>query len=152
MGVPYLNIHYQLTQSDLSALKYTICLFLSYLFLCSCTWGSAILVVSGAHLPALVILQSAKDAFPSKLWFLGLKSTNLYNDSTLKCNTFAPFYTGVWVCVCVSAHLCTLVCMPHVLMDELELELSKGLDLICRAGNRLACFEESLRIWKLLEN
>lgn len=97
MGVPYLNIHYQLMQSDLSAPKYTICLFLSYIFLCSHTWRSAILVVSGAHLAALVTLQSAKDAFPSSPDFSGFKSANLYNVSTLKCNALTPFYTGVCV-------------------------------------------------------
>lgn len=64
MGVPYLNIHYQLMQSDLSAPKYTICLFLSHIFLCSHTQISAILVVSGAYYSCTSYSAISRGAIP----------------------------------------------------------------------------------------
>lgn len=40
-------------------------------------------------------MQSAEEAFPSKSWFLEFNSTDIYNGSTLKCDIFTLFYTGV---------------------------------------------------------
>lgn len=69
MGVPYLNIHYQLMQSDLSAPKNTICLFLSYIFLCSHTPVSAILVVSGAYYSCNSYSAISSGGIPFQAWF-----------------------------------------------------------------------------------
>lgn len=41
-------------------------------------------------------MQSAEEAFPSKSWFSEFNSTNIYNGSTLKCDTFTLFDTGVY--------------------------------------------------------
>ena len=100
MGVPYLNIHYQLLQSDLSAPKYTICLFLSYIFLCSHTWISAILVVSRVYYSctSYSVISKGGIPFPSPD-FQNLTAPTFIMALSLM---FTCFCTGVCMCVCVS--------------------------------------------------
>lgn len=99
MGVPYLNIHYQLMQSDLSAPKHTICLFLSYILLCSHTQISAILVVSGAYYSCTSYSAISGKGIPFQvLIFSEFNNTNVYEDSTPTCDSFTLFCTGVCVC------------------------------------------------------
>lgn len=99
MGVPYLNIHYQLMQSDLSAPKYTICLFLSYIFLCSHTWISAILVVSRVYYSctSYSVIREGGIPFPSPD-FQNLTAPTFIMALSLM---FTLFCTGVCMCVCV---------------------------------------------------
>lgn len=102
MGVPYLNIHYQLMQSDLSAPKYTICLFLSYIFLCSHTWISAILVVSGAYYSCTSYSAISKGGipFPSPD-FQNLTAPAFIMALSLMWYIHAFLHRCVCMCVCV---------------------------------------------------
>ena len=100
MGVPYLNIHYQLMQSDLSAPKYTICLFLSYIFLCSHTWISAILVVSRVYYSCTSYSVISEGGIPfASPDFQNLTAPTFIMAPSLM---FTLFCTGVCMCVCVS--------------------------------------------------
>ena len=89
--------HYQLLQSDLSAPKYTICLFLSYIFLCSHTWISAILVVSRVYYSctSYSVISKGGIPFPSPD-FQNLTAPTFIMALSLM---FMHFCTGVCVCV-----------------------------------------------------
>lgn len=100
MGLPYLNIHYELMQSDLSAPKYTICLFLSYIFLCSHTQISAILVVSGAYYSCSSYSAISSGGIPFQVLIFQNLTTPMFI-KTLPWNmTHSHFSTQVWECVC----------------------------------------------------